>query len=321
MRPIGGEIEEQILIDNIYFTDSGRSSLRLFLRSSNYRKYKFLIPDFLCHIVEDILKEENIVYNVYHVYDDFSLDIDSIKKQEYDVLYLINYFGKIQSTKDLNVEDTIIIEDNVFFDNFNNKSNYTKWFAFNSYRKISSLSDGSMIKTNLFIDDSLIEKGASVFSNLKESAKQLKFTYINNKEGRERDYLTIFDDAEEVLNRQKKIFHISEKSLYRLVYLDTKNNQVFLKKRFDKAKKLLSSYIVLEHVEYYSYFPIFIHDRYEIRSKLMNEGIFLPIHWPYSSQAHEIYTKIISIPLFSNYTDSEFDYMIERIKEVLDEKL
>jgi hypothetical protein len=44
MRPIGGEIEFKLPEDSIYYTDSGRSSLRVFIR--NHKNLKYLIPNF-----------------------------------------------------------------------------------------------------------------------------------------------------------------------------------------------------------------------------------------------------------------------------------
>ena len=53
MRLIGGELEAKNIKDNVYFTDSGRSSLRLFIRSG-YQSKKFLIPNYFCEVIENI---------------------------------------------------------------------------------------------------------------------------------------------------------------------------------------------------------------------------------------------------------------------------
>ena len=135
MRPIGGEVELKSLNNNVFFTDSGRSSLRLFLK--NFQDKKYLIPDFACQIVEQIFRQEKINYDFYHVNTDLSIDIQSVKGKSFDVLYLINYFGIIHDLTDLEIDDKIICEDNVFFFDFDNFHKAKKWYAFNSYRKIS----------------------------------------------------------------------------------------------------------------------------------------------------------------------------------------
>ena len=52
-------------------------------------------------------------------------------------------------TSKIKLDDKIVVEDNVFLYDFSNINNYKNWFAFNSFRKITTVSDGSLIKTNL----------------------------------------------------------------------------------------------------------------------------------------------------------------------------
>ena len=178
MRPIGGELEQKELNYNIYYTDSGRSSLRLFIK--NNKDKKFLLPNFLCEIIEKILISENIEYEYYDILPDLEIDIKSIQSKEFDVLYLINYFGQ----KHKKIEDyssKIIIEDNVFCIDFENTYSYPYWYSFNSFRKITSLSDGSLIKTNLDINDEFIKREEAPFVQNKIEAKRLKKIYRNGK--------------------------------------------------------------------------------------------------------------------------------------------
>ena len=62
MKNIGGELCLKDEDSKIFFTDSGRSSLRLFLRNIDKNK-KILIPNFLCEVIVEILEEENIKMN------------------------------------------------------------------------------------------------------------------------------------------------------------------------------------------------------------------------------------------------------------------
>ena len=210
MKIIGGEYALEKEKYNSYFTDSGRSSLRLFLR--NFPKKKLLIPDFNCKVVLDLLNEENTEYEFYHIYENFEIDINSINKKRFDVLYIINYFGKNPSSlSKINVlNDVIILEDNVFYLNFSNSQNFKKWYGFNSFRKISELSDGSIVKTNLQIEN-LIKNEEATFVKIKYIAKEIKYDFLFKNVGSENEYLTRFAEAEKELDRQSEIFMMSNK--------------------------------------------------------------------------------------------------------------
>ena len=100
---IGGEAELKINDLNEYFTDSGRSSLRLIL--DKLKDKYFLIPNYLCEIILKIFDEYEVKYSFYNINQDFSVDKESITIQQYDVLYIINYFG-------MNHEISNIVEPN-----------------------------------------------------------------------------------------------------------------------------------------------------------------------------------------------------------------
>ena len=316
MRVIGGELEMKISDYKSYFTDSGRSSLRLFLRSSNNKEKKYLLPDFFCSVIETIFKEEDINYSFYRINQDLTFNIGEILKEDFDVLYIINYFGKQAKMESSLLDNKIVIEDNVFFFNYDNNLNYKNWFAFNSFRKISKLSSGSMIKTNLKINTELIKISDAPFHHLKNIAKNIKYEYINNNLYTEQDYLEKFNESEESINIQSDIFTMNSKNISLLLSLNINTEQEIKKKRFKKLLNLFSDECINKEGQYYSYFVISIANRDEFRKKLMNDNIFLSIHWPKSTTHNELYSNIISIPLFEGYSDLEFSHIIDKIKDI-----
>jgi len=309
MRPIGGELEAKL--DNVksYFTDSGRSSLRLFLKSEDNRKKRYLLPDFFCELIEEIFIEEKVSYSFYKINNDLSLNEKEILENKFDVLYIINYFGIQIKLNSLVLKDKIIIEDNVFFYNFENFNNYKYWFAFNSFRKISVLSSGSMIKTNLNLNLDLIKNNEAPFIKLKNNAKDMKYEFIKNNLFSEEEYIKKFNEAENRLDKQKEIFRIDNNSVSQFISYNFKNEQNIRKKRYDILYKIFNKNCINKKSQYYSYFVILINNRDEFRKKLMEKNIYLPIHWPKSTQENSLYNSIISIPLFEVYTDIEFEYL------------
>jgi len=317
MRPIGGELEEKMSVYNYYFTDSGRSSLRLFLQSSAYREKKYLIPNFFCDVIEEVFKEEGIEYAFYNILDTLEVDVESIRSKSYDVLYLINYFGMVHALEGVDTSSKIIIEDNVFFMDFNNTQKYKFWYGFNSFRKISILSDGSLVKTNLKIDDGMILPEEAPYVKEKVIAKEIKYNYSHTGLGTEFDYILKFEKAEKMLNKQKNIFRISNKALYSLFKVSHNND--LEGKRYLELKKRFSIYSFKHEINHYSFFLLQLQNRDEFRQYLFGKDIYLPIHWPETSQKNSLYNEVISIPLFAYYNDEEFRYMIEVIGEFLSE--
>jgi len=314
MRLIGGELESKNIKDNVYFTDSGRSSLRLFIRSG-YQSKKFLIPNYFCEVIENILIEEKIAYEFYNINVNLTIDTKSLENQDFDVLYIINYFGQIQAINSLKLDDKTIIEDNVFFKDFKNNGNYVKWYGFNSFRKISSLSDGSLVKTNLKIEETLIIDEEASFSKEKRIAQDIKYDFVYKGKGSEKQYLEKFIRAENLLNNQKLIYKISNQSLYRLSTNKIDCDQTIMNQRFVIMNRLFSESILNNKSEFYSFVLLKVMNRDIIKSELIKKNIFLPIHWPKSSQDNNLYDQVISIPLFSNYTDEEFSFLIEELRK------
>lgn len=314
MKPIGGELSFQSLNENIYFTDSGRSSLRLFIKCGNQNK-NFLIPDFFCEVIENVLIQEQVSYEFYHVLEDLTIDTTSILDKQFDVFYTINYFGQLSNMKDLNINEKIVIEDNVFLCDFENVNNFKYWFGFNSFRKIFQLTDGSLIKTNLNIDSSQIIQSQAQFVQIKYEAKNLKYEYLYNNVGNEKNYIRLFEDGEELLNNQKDIYSMCPISIFQMMKNDKYKEQSISKKYYDLLLQEFKPYCLNYNVDFYSYFVMKISKRDELRKYLFSKNIFLPIHWPQSSQENSLYHQVISIPLFAQYSLDDMKYISITIKE------
>lgn len=311
MKPIGGEIAIKSKGERSFLTDSGRSSLRLFLRSNDFENKKFLIPDFFCSVIEDVLKEEKINYDFYPINDDLSIDSDFLKKNVFDVLYVINYFGQIQNLEAINLEDKILIEDNVFLYHFENNHNAKKWIGFNSFRKISPLTDGSLIKTNLHIESPLIKNQHAAFSDSKKEACVLKYEFLSNNKFSEAEYLELFEKAEKQIDEQTDIFTISSESL-NLLFNEDFNQQEVLKKRYFELEKITNT--KFKTPSYFSFFPFEIANKATFLKEMRSKNIFLPNFWPQTSQNNNLYTNLVVIPLFYNYSDEQFEYIKNELR-------
>ncbi|MCB9426831.1 MAG: hypothetical protein H6584_07365 [Flavobacteriales bacterium] len=317
MIAIGGELPLIRRDYQVGFTDSGRSSLRLFLRGTDCRDKRFLIPDFLCEVIEDVLKSEEVQYSFYRVKSDLTIDYSTLDVDHYDVLYLINYFGKNTHVDSLYYQDKIVLEDSVFSINFENRLKAIKWFGFNSFRKVSNLVDGSMIKTNLQVDWLLIRNETAPFVQTKTEAKNKKNEYLRYSIGSEEEYLTLFNKGEQEIDQQKEIFRMSSNSMEQLLTIKDSNDQEIARSRFDVLSSFALGSVFENKPEHISYF-VFNHcSKNKIYAYLRSKSIYLPNFWPSGKRENELYSNLIAVPLYSYYEQDKFDRLKEEIKKII----
>tara|TARA_B110001452_G_scaffold106867_1_gene88534 strand:- start:1431 stop:2381 length:951 start_codon:yes stop_codon:yes gene_type:complete len=312
MKPIGGEIAIKDQEETSFITDSGRSSLRLLLRSGKFRSMKFLIPNFFCSVIEEVLIAEKVNYSFYDINEDLSINNETINSVNYDVLYVINYFGKISDLSSIDLSNKILVEDNVFLYNFENYQNSENWYAFNSYRKFSPLTDGSLIKTNLRINPSEINDIQAPFSSIKRDACKKKYAFISENKSSEIEFLQLFNSGEKEINNQNDIYCISPQSL-NLIFKGDFNNQEILKSRFVELQDLTKKESELP--SYFSFFSFVLRNKKGFLEFMKRNNIFLPNFWPETTQKNDLYNNLIVIPLF--YDDIEFKYVKEVLKTFL----
>lgn len=316
-QPIGGEMPfVQVEGMHTYLTDSGRSSLRLILRSG-FADRKFLLPDFLCSVVPRVLEESGVPHAYYRTQPGFGIDAESVRREDFDVLYVIDYFGARQRYRGLVGPRQWVVEDAVFLPWVECPEGLGNWIGFNSYRKISPLADGSLIRSTAPLAGNLIERAPAPFSAAKYQAKRTKFEYLNEGRHSEGLYLAQFAAAEEMVDRQAGIFPISGASLFNLLafhrqfaeeYRVRASNYRFLETRLGRLGVSLQP-------DYPCLFVLDVDRRSELREHLRAQRIFLPVHWPNPGALdNPLYDRIISIPVDSRYGEQDLQRVVAAIE-------
>ena len=116
----------------------------------------------------------------------------------------------------------------------------------------------------------------------------------------------MFSSAESLLEKSVGVFEPSSRSVIEAIefYVGLESEKLARKAKFDLAKSLLPAEIAVGlNSDFYSYFPIVIKNRNDIRRKLMDHNIFLAIHWPEINSVRNIISEqILSLPLDSRYS-------------------
>lgn len=322
MNPIGGEIDYSGGDLYTYLTDSGRSSLRLIL-GSGLRKKKFLLPDFLCKIIPTVFDEMGVEYSYYKVARNLSVDLESTREKDFDVLYLIDYFGNKHDVFDGQFpEATIFLEDCVFLPVVDVPPGLLNWVGFNSFRKISFLADGSLVKSSIGLDEESIKKDDAPFSNMKYEAKRMKYEYLRHTRFSEEQYLDLFNEAERCIDGQKAIFSMSSRSLTNVLefYRNIEGEYAARARNYEALDKLLGHLKIGIKTKHYSLYPLYVDHRDELRAYLFSHKVFLPVHWPNSGFENCLYDHIISVPVDSRYNESDMERVANLIVRFYSER-
>jgi len=142
-----GKSDTRKLDYHTYFTMFGRNSLEYIMRNMD-KTLIYMLPDFHCDEILKVFDKHNVKYNFYHINEDLTIDWDSVDSHYCDVFYAISYFG-VKHDYDPIMFNKILLEDNVFNVDFDIDDRFKDYIGFNSYRKITPLQSGSLLKSTI----------------------------------------------------------------------------------------------------------------------------------------------------------------------------
>lgn len=312
------------------YTNSGRSATRLL--NGMLPKGKILLPNYICQSVIDVYKQDfTIVY--YQVNRELGIDLQDLEEKiddEVKIVYLMHYFGRLQSKK---VLESIsrwrekyhyrVIEDTThsIFTCANTIGDYCVC----SLRKWFPISDGGVVYSKRmltsFNDIALPQK----IGYEKITAMVLKYSKIRYNTACNDIYRMIFRQEEERVEQEEEIYAISciSKLLlncYSVTKMITKrkeNLQCLRENLLDKKIELLFE----ENYDYIPFaLPVYSKSRDNFRKHLIDHNIFCAVHWPVEDEGlkannvlHEIVGSIISLPLDQRYDENYMKYMVQMI--------
>lgn len=309
--------------NTIYF-DSGRSAIKYI--TSYLKDYKTMyLPNYLC---ESIIKsiDTRLKKKYYKVNNDFNLDIDYLKKlaPKNSIIFVINYFGKLQDKKvkeivnKLKEEDNIIIEDTThsIFTNVN----YLGDYCVCSLRKWIGIPDGGVVYSKKMLNNNIIFEENRDFVDIRLKYLSLKSKYLKGNIEDKDQYLYLLNKGEQILNNNSTIYGISKEALDMLSRIDInyiinkrENNYKYL---YEKLKSIseIKIGISCENIVPIG-IPVFISNRDEIRKYLIDNKVYCAIHWPIPDEienglynkAIEISNSIITIPIDQRYDYDDMD--------------
>ena len=298
---------------------SGRSALQAIIKELG-EAGSVSLPSWCCDSMIKPFVDAGLEIHFYPVY---WWEEKLIQEIEFpcDVLFLIDYFGYTGTTPDLSSYKGVVIRDvthSIFSTTYSDADYY-----FGSLRKWCGVWTGGYVwsKDGHRVQTELTNDSEYVF--LREKAMQQKAEYISGLR-KDKGYLRIFDEAEELLENVEphpasdRDVQIAKKLDIETIRNRRRANAEVLRSAFPDwliFSELLSSDVPM-------FVPVLVPDgkRNELRSYLIKNEIYCPVHWPVSDyhrlnvKEQLIYDNELSLICDQRYTEEDMHRIVETIK-------
>lgn len=335
MREIGSEFWDvpttgkvnQLFPESVHWFLSGRSALHAIINEL-HGCHTVSIPSWCCDSMIKPFTDHGIEVRFYPVYWQNGL-VQEINRDS-DILFLMDYFGYTGQQPDLSGFKGVIIRDvthSILSAAYNDADYY-----FGSLRKWCGIRTGGYAWTqdsHCIITDHWDEpEEASLYNryiSLREKAMNLKNIYIHNMDITDKSFLSIFGDAENILE-QIGIATGADRDITLAHQMDA----AFIKSRRRANAGVLCDafpeWLIFREMrdsDCPMFVPILVPNgrRDEMRKYLIENSIYCPVHWPVSeyhklsAKEKYIYDNELSLVCDQRYSEKDMKHMAETVKE------
>ena len=310
MREIGGYIELDTYTGKMPHEDGiklncGRNALAYIIRAKGIKK--IWMPKFMCDSNDKVLQDAKVEI----VYYSIGLDFKPIITEWDGWLYVVNFYGQLSNAYLSSLGEQVIVDNAQAYFQEPIKGIDTLYTC----RKFFGVADGAILYTNKEVEvkeqDESFERIHFLFGRYERSAGEFYQEYVNNNK---------FFKNEPI----KKMSKLTENLLHGIDYNMVKGkrteNFAYLHEKlgsFNKLKLTISKGAFM--------YPLYIENGAEIRKKLQEKKIFIPILWPAVFEKcsedeleYDMAKNILPIPIDQRYGIEDMEYIIKQLyKEIL----
>ena len=317
MKEIGGYFELDMFKGKGYYDDliklnTGRNALLYLIRAKKIRK--LYLPYFICNSITDILINNSIEYEFYHI-DKHFLPIFNKYIDTNQAILIVNYYGQLTDELIMKFKQQYksIILDNTqaFF-----HKPLAKIDTFYSCRKYFGVSDGAYLATDtqiveeLAIDQSF-KRMKHVLGRFEESATNYYLDFKNNDES----FKTL------PLKKMSKLTDNILKGIdYQKVKQQRNSNFAYLDARLNASNGIS----IIKPDGPFAY-PYYLENGISIRKKLIQQHIYIPVLWPNVLNDNDnqlleyrYAANILPLPCDQRNQQEDMEIIIKTLKEIID---
>ena len=312
MKEIGGYIELEdsflpMLHEKAIALNSGTSCLAYIIRANKIAKIR--IPYFLCDCVKNICKCQSVKTVFYKIEKDFLPRIDTeIESDEW--IYLVNYYGQLneeQIERFVNRYKRVIVDQAQAYFEKPIRGAHTLYTC----RKFFGVPDGAFLYTNTKLDETIVqdesfERMHFLLGRYERTASEFYNEYVENNL-----YL-----ADQPIKKMSKLTNNLLRGIdYERIKKRRTRNFNYLYKHLGEVNLLN---LKLVHGAYA--YPFLSPKGAEIRKKMLEDRIYIPILWPnvlkdasHSSLEYYYAKNILPLPVDQRYDIEDMQILVDKI--------
>lgn len=314
MKEIGGYIEldaytGKMLHDDGIKLNCGRNALAYLIKARKINK--LYMPKLMCDSCDRILDDNEVEVVYYHVGRDFKPLLT-----EWDGwLYVVNFYGQL-SNEYLTTLGTNIIVDNAqaYF-----QEPISEIDTIYTCRKFFGVADGAVLYTNKkitnnFQRDESFERMHFLLGRFERPATEFYKEYVENNK--------LFSTQS-----IKQMSKLTENFLHGLDYeaICKKRNENF---EYLHSRLSISNRLKLNVPEGAFMYPYYVDHGKEVRKKLQEKKIYIPILWPAVFKRckedeieYEMAMNILPIPVDQRYEINDMEYIVNEMEKIISSNL
>ncbi len=315
MREIGGylqldQYDKPMLHADGVKLNCGRNALAYILEARHITK--LAVPYFLCDSVAEVCAGYGVDVSYYHIDESFTPLSVTLRDGEW--LYLVNYYGQISKAclQQFSQQYGRVIMDNAqhyYADPIEGMDTlYT-------CRKYFGVSDGAVLYT-----DTLLKR------ELEQDVSYDRIHYVLGRfEGHAGDFFREASGNNDHFAQEpiKKMSRLTENLLHGIDYDSVKKRRTENFAYLDQNLKMIN-HLELRIPEGAFMYPLYVKPAEQIRHRLQEQGIYIPILWPdvlsvceENTLEYQLAQNILPLPVDQRYGLDDMQYMLHKIMELL----
>lgn len=315
MKEIGGYIELDKFTGEMLYSDGiklncGRNALAYLIEAKDIKA--IAIPKFMCDSCDSVLKKYDVLVRYYSIDMNFKFQDMNLKQDEW--LYVVNYYGQLSNDFISELKDKYV---NIIVDNSQAyfQEPIENVDTFYTCRKFFGVADGAILYTNKVLTRSILQDESYsrmnfLLGRFERSASEFYQEYVQNNK---------FFADEPIKTMSKLTENLLGGIDYVLVEKKRTENFTYLHDNLKEVNKLSISIPKGAFM-----YPLYIDRGEEIRKKLQEEKIYIPMLWPavcnrctsYEIE-YDMAKNILPLPIDQRYSIQEMDIIIRKMKEWL----
>lgn len=311
MREVGGYIEldsyhGRMLYDDGIKLNCGRKALEYIIKAKKIKK--IMMPKFMCDSCDKVFRDNNVEVRYYSIGIDFKPII--VKRDEQEWLYLVNFYGQL-TENDIKSYGARIICDNA-------QAYFEKPIkgldTLYTCRKFFGVADGAVLYTDKKISvipqDESYDRMKFLLGRYERTGSEFYQEYVNNNN---------YFENQEIKRMSKLTENLLHGIDYEFVKRRRTENFTYLNKKLSPINKL--TLLIPEGAFMY---PLYIDEGAEIRKKLQEKKIYVPILWPSVLSLcndidleYDMAKNILPLPVDQRYTVGDMKIIIQKIYDLI----